>query len=62
MKVVYIVENVDCAVCAGNLENAIKKLSFIKSASLDFVKLKLYIETIEDYNETVAIINNQSFT
>lgn len=52
MKVVYIVENVDCAVCAGNLENAIKKLSFIKSASLDFVKLKLYIETIEDYNET----------
>ena len=30
MKVIYIVENVDCAVCAGNLENAIKKLSFIR--------------------------------
>lgn len=52
MKVVYLVENVDCAVCASNLENAIKKLSFIKSATLDFVKLKLYVETVDNFSET----------
>jgi len=40
MKVVYIVENVDCAVCAGNLENAIKKLSFIKCIFLSTLQEK----------------------
>ena len=54
MKAVYFVENVDCVVCASNLENAIKKLSFIKTASLDFVKLKLYVETIPEFSETEA--------
>ncbi len=52
MKVVYLTENVDCSVCAANLERAISKLDYIKSASLDFVQLKLYVTTVENCNFT----------
>ena len=44
MKVNFILDGVDCAVCASKLERAINKLDYIKSASLNFVDLKLYIE------------------
>lgn len=48
MKVNFKLFGVDCAVCASKLESAINKLSFIKSASLSFVDLKLFVETTND--------------
>ena len=50
MKVNFKLVGVDCAVCASKLESAINKLSFIKSASLSFVDLKLFVETTDDCN------------
>lgn len=52
MKVNFKLVGVDCAVCASNLENALKKLSYIKEVSLNFVDLKLYVETVDDFNKT----------
>ena len=52
MKVNFKLVGVDCAVCASKLETAINKLPFIKSATLNFVDLKLYIETTSDCSFT----------
>ncbi len=52
MKVNFKLVGVDCAVCAASLENAINKLPYIKSASLSFVDLKLYVETADDFTKT----------
>ena len=52
MKVNFKLVGVDCAVCASKLEGAIKKLSYIKSASLSFVDLKLYVETTDNFTKT----------
>ena len=52
MKVNFKLVGVDCAVCASKLEGAIKKLTYIKSASLSFVDLKLYVETTDNFTKT----------
>lgn len=52
MKVNFKLVGVDCAVCASTLENAINKLPYVKSATLNFVDLKLYVETCEDFNKS----------
>lgn len=52
MKVNFKLVGVDCAVCASKLEGAIKKLSYIKSVSLSFVDLKLYVETTDNFTKT----------
>lgn len=52
MKINFKVVGVDCAVCAGNLETAINKLPYIQSASLNFVDLKLYVETVDDFDKS----------
>ncbi len=48
MRVNFKLVGVDCAVCASKLETAINKLPFIKNATLNFVDLKLYVETTAD--------------
>ena len=58
MKVNFILDGVDCAVCASKLERAINKLDYIKSASLNFVDLKLYIETIDDFTKSEQELEN----
>ena len=58
MKVNFKLVGVDCAVCASKLENAINKLPYIKSASLNFVDLKLYVETIPDYSSSEQELEN----
>ena len=52
MKSNFKLVGVDCAVCAGKLEHAINKLPYIKSATLSFVDLKLYVETVDDFDKT----------
>lgn len=43
MKKVFKIE-VDCAVCAGKVEEAVKKMEGVKSCSVNFITQKMTIE------------------
>jgi len=43
----YEVSEIDCAVCAGKIEDAIKKLDGVKSAQLNFITETLTVEAEE---------------
>lgn len=43
----YEVSEIDCAVCAGKIEDAIKKLDGVKSAQLNFIMETLTVEADE---------------
>lgn len=45
MKYVFKIHNLDCGHCATKIEAALNKESYVKSAELNFVLKKLYIET-----------------
>lgn len=47
MKKVFKLDEVDCAVCAGNMEAAIKKIAGVESAVISYVTQKLLIECNE---------------
>ncbi|MBQ7875894.1 MAG: cation transporter [Clostridia bacterium] len=47
MKKVFKLDEVDCAVCAGNMENGIKKIEGVESAVVSYVTQKLLIECDE---------------
>ena len=51
MKKHFKVTNLDCANCAAKLENGMKKLDGVKSASVNFMTQKL---TLEADDETFA--------
>ncbi len=40
----YEVSEIDCAVCAGKIEDAIKKIDGVKSAQLNFIMQTLTVE------------------
>ncbi len=44
----YEVSEIDCAVCAGKIEDAIKKLSGVKNAQLNFIMQTLTVEADEN--------------
>lgn len=44
----YEVSEIDCAVCAGKIEDAIKKLSGVKNAQLNFIMQTLTVEAEEN--------------
>lgn len=46
MKKIFKIE-VDCAVCAGKVEEAISKINGVKNASINFITQKLSIEADE---------------
>lgn len=49
MQKTYIIENLDCANCAAELENALRKVEGIGSVSVSFMTQKLVIDfTTED--------------
>lgn len=54
MKKVYKLEEVDCAVCAGNMEAGIKKISGVKNACVSYVTQKLLIECEAEDLETIV--------
>lgn len=56
MKKTFILNEIDCAVCAGKLENKIKNLDGVKSANLNFLLGKLVVEISE--NDEEKIIKN----
>lgn len=41
MRKVFKLDEIDCAVCAGNLEDAIKKLDGVEDAKINFLTQKL---------------------
>ena len=52
MKKVFKLENLDCAHCAGKMEEQISKLENVKSASVNFMFQKLTIEAEkEDFQD-----------
>ncbi len=48
---------VDCAVCAAKMEEAVKKLDGIKDAAISFMMLKMRIE-FEDGVDDVKVMKN----
>ena len=55
MKKVYKIE-VDCAVCAGKIEEGIKKMEHVNSVSVNFMTQKMIIDIDDAYfNETFAL-------
>ena len=43
----YEVSEIDCAVCAGKIEDAIKKIDGVESAMLNFITATLTVEADE---------------
>lgn len=43
-----ILDGLDCANCAMKIESKVKNLNYVKSASLDFVTKKLFLETTNE--------------
>lgn len=48
MRKVFKLDEIDCAVCAGKLEDAIKKLDGVQSAKVNFLTQKLMLEAADD--------------
>lgn len=44
----YEVSEIDCAVCAGKIEDAIKAIEGVKDAQLNFIMQTLTVEADED--------------
>lgn len=53
MKKVFKLDEVDCAVCAQNMENGIKKIEGVKNAAVSYVTQKLLIECEEENLERI---------
>ena len=52
MQKTYTIENLDCANCAAELENALQNIKGINTATVSFIAQKLYIDFADD-EETV---------
>ena len=48
MKKVFKISGLGCANCAAKIENALKKLGCIESASVSFLMSKITVETKDD--------------
>lgn len=44
----FEVSEIDCAVCAGKIEDAIKKIEGVKNANLNFIMQTLTVEADEE--------------
>ena len=50
----FEVSEIDCAVCAGKIEDAIKKIEGVKNANLNFIMQTLTVEADEaDFNSLI---------
>ena len=56
MKKSYQIEDLDCANCAAKIEDAIRKISGVKDASVSFIGQKLTVETDSDLTEIISEI------
>lgn len=51
MKKYFDLENIDCAVCAQKVEDAVKKIPGVMNASVNFLTEKIMLELADDLNE-----------
>lgn len=53
MRKAFKLQDLDCANCAAKMENAIKNIEGVKSASVSFMTQKLVLEADDDRFEAV---------
>ena len=53
MRKAFKLQDLDCANCAAKMENAIKNIEGVKSASISFMTQKLVLEADDDRFEAV---------
>ena len=53
MRKAFKLQDLDCANCAAKIENAIKNIEGVKSASISFMTQKLVLEADDDRFEAV---------
>ena len=53
MRKAFKLQDLDCANCAAKMENAIKNIEGVKSASISFMTQKLVLEADDDRCEAV---------
>jgi copper chaperone CopZ len=51
MKKSYLLDEIDCPHCAAKLEDAIRNVEGVKTASVNFFAQKLTVEIEENYDE-----------
>lgn len=57
MKKVFKLVDLDCANCAAKMEDAIKKIDGVKSASVSFMTQKLTLETDDErFDDILKIV------
>lgn len=54
MRKVFKLDNLDCANCAAKMEEAIKKIDGVQSASMRFMTQKLVIEADESRMDAIV--------
>lgn len=54
MKKTFKLEDLDCANCAAKMEDAIRKIDGVTSASVSFVMQKMTIEAADDKFDAVV--------
>ena len=54
MRKVFKLDEIDCAVCAGKLEDTIKKLDGVQGAKINFLTQKLTLEADDDNFDAVV--------
>ncbi|MBE6530869.1 MAG: heavy-metal-associated domain-containing protein [Ruminococcaceae bacterium] len=54
MKKVFVIEDLDCAHCAAKMEEAIKKIDGVNSATVTFFTQKLTLDASDDKFDKVV--------
>ena len=61
MKKVYRLTGLDCANCATKLENKIKSIKGVNSASVNFMMMKLNIDIDDNiYDEVLEVVKKEA--
>ena len=55
MKKTYLLEGLDCANCAAEVERNVAKLDNVNSASVNFLTLKMVLDVNEDGSIDVVL-------
>ena len=53
MKKTFVLDDLDCANCAAKIENAVREIEGVISASVSFMSGKLVLEAEEEYFEEI---------
>ena len=56
MRKVFKLDEIDCAVCAGKLEDAIKKLDGVQDAKINFLTQKLTLQAADDFDAVLDAV------